>query len=74
MLDLDSRQLTQLTHDWSINTEPTWSRDGRTIAFTSNRGGGPQVYQLNVVTHAVSRVSYDGTIMPVLLSQRMAKV
>lgn len=61
LLDLGSRKLTQLTNDFYINTEPSWSPNGRSLIFTSNRSGSlPQLYQLNVANHAVSRVTYDG--------------
>jgi TolB protein len=35
-----------LTDDPAIDTEPVWSADGRTIFFTSDRAGGPQVYRM----------------------------
>lgn len=62
VMDLASRKLTQYTKDNYINTEPTWSPDGRAIFFTSSRGGNsrPQIYQLNLTTRAISRVTYEG--------------
>ena len=50
-----------MTHDWSINTEPNWAPDGRSIIFTSNRGGGPEIYKLNIASRAATRVTYDGS-------------
>ena len=45
----------------SINTEPAWSPDGKEIFFSSDRGGNPQIYKVNVdgVTD-VNRVTFEG--------------
>ena len=72
-MDLGSKQLTQLTNHFGIDTEPTWSADGSSLYFTSDRGGRPQIYQRacqwrqrhpghlpgQLQRHA-RRVSYDG--------------
>jgi TolB protein len=61
ILDVESHNLRQITHDFYINTEPAWSPDGRSLLFTSNRGGtNPQIYQVNLGSGSVSRISYDG--------------
>ena len=33
------------SHRFAIDTEPQWMPDGKSLIFTSNRGGGPQIYQ-----------------------------
>ncbi len=49
-----------MTSGDSIDTEPEWSPDGRSLIFTSDREGRPQIYQLNVASKAVTRLTYDG--------------
>jgi TolB protein len=44
VLDLATQNLTRITDDPAIDTEPAWSADGQTLYFTSDRGGAPQIY------------------------------
>ena len=44
VLDLATQNLTRITDDPAIDTEPAWSPDGKTLYFTSDRGGAPQIY------------------------------
>jgi TolB protein len=44
VLDLATQNLVRITDDPAIDTEPSWSADGQTLYFTSDRGGGPQIY------------------------------
>ena len=44
--DISSGRLRRLTVNGAIDTEPAWSPDGRWIAFTSDRGGSPQIYRV----------------------------
>lgn len=61
-LDLASQMLRQITNDSGIDTEAVWSPDGRTIYFTSDRAGGPQIYRVGSQPGArAERVSYKGT-------------
>jgi len=34
--------------DPAIDTEPQWSNDGRSLYFTSDRAGGPQIYRVGI--------------------------
>src|SRR5262249_18097774 len=46
ILDLQTQSLSRITDDPSIDTEPTWAPDGRSLYFTSDRAGGPQIYRI----------------------------
>ncbi len=61
VLDITSRQTTRLTTHRAIDTEGTWSPDGRTIYFTSDRSGGPQVYRISASGGTPERVTFEGS-------------
>jgi TolB protein len=61
VLDLASRQTTRVTSNRAIDTEGTWSPDGRTIYFTSDRSGGPQVYRVDASGGTPERVTFEGS-------------
>ena len=61
VLDLGSRQLKRLTTDRAIDTEDSWSPDGRMIYFTSDRGGSPQVYRVGVDGGTPERITFEGS-------------
>ncbi|HEV7631532.1 MAG TPA: Tol-Pal system beta propeller repeat protein TolB [Steroidobacteraceae bacterium] len=46
VLDLATQGLTRITDDPAIDTEAVWSADGRSLYFTSDRAGGPQIYEV----------------------------
>ena len=61
VLDINSRQTTRLTTHRAIDTEGTWSPDGRYIYFTSDRSGGPQVYRVRATGGTPERVTFEGS-------------
>jgi len=61
ILDLSSRKVTRLTTNRSIDTEGTWAPNGRTIYFTSDRSGGPQIYRMDVNGGSPVRVTFEGS-------------
>lgn len=60
VLDLATQQLRQLTTDNAIDTEASWAPDSRSIYFTSDRAGGPQVYRVGVDGGRAERVTFEG--------------
>jgi len=62
VLDLDTKTLSKLTDDPAIDTEPAWAADGRSVYFTSDRAGSPQIYQIGVQPGArPKRITFGGT-------------
>lgn len=50
----------QLTDDAKANLSPTWSPDGRELAFMSDRTGRPQIYIMRADGKKVRRLTFDG--------------
>ncbi len=48
VLDLRNQHLTRITHAPAINTEADWAPDGKSIYFTSDRAGEPQIYKIGI--------------------------
>ena len=62
----NNRTLRRLTRHFNIDTSPTWSPDGKKIAFTSDRSGGgaPQIYIMDAHQGdkaGVQRISYGSS-------------
>ena len=50
----------RLTKSWGSDVSPTWSPDGKRIAFVSNRSGNPQIYVKDLESGRVDRFTYQG--------------
>lgn len=50
----------RITTSSAIDTEPTFSSDGKTIYFVSDRGGAPQIYKMGINGSNVERVTFTG--------------
>ncbi|MGI9238567.1 MAG: Tol-Pal system beta propeller repeat protein TolB [Woeseiaceae bacterium] len=61
VLDVTTRQTERLTTHRAIDTEGTWSPDGRYIYFTSDRAGGPQVYRVAAKGGSPERITFEGS-------------
>ena len=46
LISADGRQPARLTTDQAEDVAPSWSRDGRSIYFSSNRGGSMQIWKM----------------------------
>jgi TolB protein len=85
VLDLATHAPQRITEDPAIDTEPCFSPDGRSLYFTSDRAGRPQIYRIGLggggraqrVTfegnyNARPRVSPDGTQVAVVTQDQGA--
>jgi TolB protein len=55
----DGSGLQQLTTDPALDGEPSWSPDGKRIAFTSTRDGNPEIYVCELPCVTARRVTND---------------
>lgn len=61
VMDLRTRQTTQLTDNPAIDTSPSMSPDGSQITFSSDRGGSEQIYVMNADGTNQKRITFkDG--------------
>jgi TolB protein len=57
-MNLQSRNLRQITNVAAINTAPSYSPDGGVIAFESDRGGNQQIYVMSAGGGEARRISF----------------
>lgn len=57
-MNLQSRNLRQITNVAAINTAPSYSPDGGVIAFESDRGGNQQIYVMSAGGGEAQRISF----------------
>ena len=49
-IDVNGKNLTNLTNHPSDDFSPTWSPDGSAFAYVSNRDGNPEIYVMTINT------------------------
>jgi len=59
VLDVDGSNLRRITEGSAIDTEPVWI-DDNTLLFTSDRSGGPQLYEVDAAGGRASRLTFEG--------------
>ena len=53
--------LRRITFSEAIDTEPSFLPDGKSLLFTSDRGGSAQIYRVPVEGGSAERLTFDGT-------------
>lgn len=59
-MDLSTKKIEQVTVHRRADLSPTWSPDGRSLAFTSDRTGRPQIYIMKADGSDVRRLTFTG--------------
>jgi len=62
MVDSEGRNFHAVVADQYDNFVPRWSRDGRSIYFTSNRSGDRQIWKLDIASGEKKRITDQGGI------------
>jgi TolB protein len=57
LVDVTGAQMRQLTHGEGSNEDPTWSPDGRLLAFSSTRAGRSQIFVMDADGSAPRRMA-----------------
>ncbi len=57
VLDLETREITELMHDRALDTGPAWSPDGTLLYFSSDRTGIANIYAWNAETGRITQVT-----------------
>jgi TolB protein len=61
LISPDGQQWLQLTSGASNDESPSWSADGRHLAFSSTRNGKRDIYMVNVDGTGLERLTANGT-------------
>ncbi len=59
VLNVDTGQTRRITQSPAIDTEAVWV-DDQTLIFTSDRSGGPQLYEVSASGGRASRITFEG--------------
>ncbi len=61
ILDLETKKMNQVTSGRANNTEAFWDPNGQSMIFTSDRGGKPQIYRVNLADGSTERLTWQGS-------------
>jgi TolB protein len=61
LMDASGGEPKRLAQSNSIDTEPVFTADGKTLYFVSDRGGSPQIYRMALANGTPERVTFTGT-------------
>lgn len=66
IVDVETGNVVAVTHDRAIDQQPSWSPDGHTLYFTSDRSGIANVYAYSLVSGELAQVTnvVNGAYMP----------
>jgi Tol biopolymer transport system component/DNA-binding winged helix-turn-helix (wHTH) protein len=64
VVDAEGRNLHAITHDDSDNNVPSWSRDGKSIYFGSDRSGSRQIWRHSLEDGSERQLTEHGGIDP----------
>ncbi|HLG42410.1 MAG TPA: DPP IV N-terminal domain-containing protein [Planctomycetota bacterium] len=59
IIDENGQNPRRVTHHPATDTEPSWSPDGRRLAFGSSRDGNDEIYVIDLKTGAETRLTHD---------------
>ncbi|MDX1453939.1 MAG: Tol-Pal system beta propeller repeat protein TolB [Gammaproteobacteria bacterium] len=61
LIDLEDGRTRRITRHAAIDTEPSWTADESAVLFTSDRGGSPQIYRVELRDrYNAKRVTFEG--------------
>jgi len=60
VMNLSNKEVKRLTTDRSIDTEGSWSPDGKQIYFNSDRSGSAQIYRIDSSGGIPERITFEG--------------
>jgi hypothetical protein len=68
VVDVESGRFVELWHDRALDLQPTWSGDGKTLYFASDRSGISNIYAYDLATKNLLQVTnvIGGAYMPEL--------
>lgn len=58
LADVAGKVLKRLTDGWGIEVAPSFSPDGKRMAYVSDRGGNPQIYVLDLASGTNRRITF----------------